>query len=223
MTTKQYINTLKNIPLFGDFSKEYLERLIQGSNNIKKYKKNSIIYEQGDKCNTLDIIIEGIVSIEKIDENGNVLVIYEFRGGDILGSNLIFAQSNKYPMTILSKTDCTILSIQKDIILNLCQTNKSFLLEYIKLISDITVAIGTKLNSITLKTIRQHILEFLNCEYKKQGTYKIKLYMTKKEWAERLGVQRPSLSRELIRMKNEKLIDYDKNSITITNKSIIKY
>ncbi|OPJ56808.1 Crp/Fnr family transcriptional regulator [Alkalithermobacter paradoxus] len=221
MTTKQYIDILKATPLFSDFSKYHLEILLEGSNNIKKYKKKSIIYEQGDKCNTLDVIIEGIVSVEKIDENGNVLVIYEFGAGHILGSNLIFAQSNKYPMTILSKTNCTILSIQKDIILNLCQTNKSFLLEYIKLISDITVAIGTKLNSITLKTIRQHIIEFLNYEYKKQRTYKIKLYMTKKEWAERLGVQRPSLSRELIKMKQENIIDYDKNTISIIDTSII--
>ena len=33
--------------------------------------------------------------------------------------------------------------------------------------------------------------------------------MTKKKWAESLGVQRPSLQRELLRLKEEGLIDYD--------------
>ena len=38
--------------------------------------------------------------------------------------------------------------------------------------------------------------------------------MTKEELASMMSLNRPSLSRELMRMKREGLIDYDKNSIT---------
>ncbi len=39
--------------------------------------------------------------------------------------------------------------------------------------------------------------------------------MSKKELADRFGVQRPSLFRELKKMKKEGLIDYDHKSIVI--------
>ena len=39
--------------------------------------------------------------------------------------------------------------------------------------------------------------------------------MTKKVLADKIGVQRTSLSRELSKMKNDGLIDFDSESITI--------
>ena len=46
--------------------------------------------------------------------------------------------------------------------------------------------------------------------------------MTKKELAERLGIQRTSLSRELNKMKKDGLVDYNTHSITICDFDIIR-
>jgi Mn-dependent DtxR family transcriptional regulator len=46
--------------------------------------------------------------------------------------------------------------------------------------------------------------------------------MTKKEWADKLGVQRPSLSRELIKMKDECIIDYEKDIIFIKDLDLLQ-
>ncbi|MEA4939555.1 MAG: helix-turn-helix domain-containing protein, partial [Christensenella sp.] len=43
----------------------------------------------------------------------------------------------------------------------------------------------------------------------------IKLEITKKALAERIGVQRTSLSRELTKMRDEGLIDFDSESIKV--------
>jgi len=45
----------------------------------------------------------------------------------------------------------------------------------------------------------------------------IKLEVTKKDVAEKVGVQRSSLSRELNKMRKDGLIEYDAFSITIVN------
>ena len=45
--------------------------------------------------------------------------------------------------------------------------------------------------------------------------------LTKKELADRIGVQRTSLSRELQKMKNEGLLEYDKSSISVLNQKIL--
>jgi len=45
----------------------------------------------------------------------------------------------------------------------------------------------------------------------------IKIEVTKKDLAEKFGVQRSSLSRELNKMRKDGLIEYDAYSITIVN------
>ena len=58
-------------------------------------------------------------------------------------------------------------------------------------------------------------MAYLEYESKIQNSNQIKLEITKKELAERIGVQRTSLSRELAKMRNEGLVTFDSNSITI--------
>ncbi|WHH61644.1 helix-turn-helix domain-containing protein [Petroclostridium sp. X23] len=48
------------------------------------------------------------------------------------------------------------------------------------------------------------------------------MHTPKKGLAERLGIQRTSLSRELNKMKKDDLVDYDSHSIAICNFDIIR-
>jgi CRP-like cAMP-binding protein len=52
-------------------------------------------------------------------------------------------------------------------------------------------------------------------ECKIQNSNRIQLGITKKALAERIGVQRTSLSRELAKMKADGLIDFDDKTISL--------
>jgi len=71
------------------------------------------------------------------------------------------------------------------------------------------------------RTVTECIIEFLLYEYHVQKSTTIKLNMTKKELAEKIGVQRPSLSRELNKMRKDGLIIYDPKQITITDVDLL--
>ncbi len=73
-----------------------------------------------------------------------------------------------------------------------------------------------------MKTLRQCIIEFILYEYYAQKTTKIKLNTTKKGLADKIGVQRTSLSRELNKMRKEKLIDFDNKYIIIHDVDLLK-
>lgn len=209
------IKPLKNINLFKCFSENELKKIFSNNNYaIKNYKKNSIIYMQNEKCKTLDVILNGIISIQKIDSDGNMLSINDFTSGDIIGENLLFSVKNIYPMTILAKSDVEILHINRDLILMLCQDNKSFLLGFLQSLSGKALILSDKIMSLSMKTLRQCIIDFLLFENYAQQSTVIKLNMTKKDLAEKIGVQRSSLSRELNKMRKDGLIDF-------TNKYII--
>jgi CRP-like cAMP-binding protein len=217
-----YIGVIYITSPFSCFERQELLDILKKDNyKIVDYKKNSIIHFQNELCYSLDLVLKGKVDIKKIEENGNVLTICSFKAGDVLGANLIFAYDNSYPMTVISKTDCLIMHIRKELILDLCQKNKEFLLEFLHLVSNKAIVLSQKLRSVTMKTIRQLIIEYLSYEYYLQKSPVIKLDISKKELAERFGIQRPSLSRELNKMKKDGLIDYDSKSITIKDTDIL--
>ena len=68
------------------------------------------------------------------------------------------------------------------------------------------------------RTIRESIISYLDYERKNQNSNIIKLNMTKKALAERIGVQRTSLSRELAKMREDGLIEYTPVSISLLHK-----
>jgi CRP-like cAMP-binding protein len=223
MNIKDYLCILRLTELFDGFSAEELLNLFKTHNYIiSKYNKGSIIHFESEKCNYWDIILKGQVFVQKIDEKGNVLTITEFKVGDSIGGNLLFSKYPCYPMSVLAKSDTEILHIDKDFVLQLCQTSQDFLIQFLTCISDKTAILTRKIKSISMKSIRESIIEFLNYEYYTQKSKEIKLNITKKELAERLGIQRTSLSRELNKMKKDGLIDYNAHSITICDFDIIR-
>jgi len=204
--------------MFKGFKQEELLEFLEPSKyKLKQYGKEQIIHVQNEICNTMDIILDGRVAVQKIDQNGNVLTIDVFYGGDILGANLLFSKKNYYPMTVIATAGATVLHVEKELILELCQRNVNFMVSLMTAISDKTIILTDKINAISLKTIRQCVIEFLEYEYHVQKSKVIRLNMSKKDLAERLGIQRSSLSRELNKMRNDGLLEFDSQTITIKN------
>lgn len=220
---KNYIPALASSPLFNTLSEEALSELFSKiPYKIEKYCKGDVILAEDEVCNTLNLILEGSIEVQKIDISGKVLSIAEFTTGDVFGEMLIFADRNTSPITAIAKTKATVLHINKLSVVSLCQNNSDFLLQYLRIISNKAMILNLKLKEVTLKTIRQKICEYLLAQYKQQKSLKIALKMTKREWADKIGVQRPSLSRELIKMKEEGIIEYDKDCIIIEDLSSLE-
>ncbi len=219
------IKTLEFLSTLDFFQKMDLEETKKwfDSNHfsIFSYKKGDIIYLENDECTTMDIVMSGIVSLQNIDENGNVLTIANFTKTDVLGASLLFSSSSLYHMTSTCLKNCTLIKLSKNLVLDLCQTNEDFLCAFLSLLSDKTIYITGILHNLVHKSIRDMIIAFLKAEHIRQKSNIIKLNITKQELAEKFGVQRPSLSRELKKMRNDGLVEYDTKSITICDLNIV--
>lgn len=213
-----FIHILKRIDLFKEITQEDIIKLFtMGSYDIKNYKKNSVIYFPNEQCTTFDIVLKGTISVQGIDEKGNYISISDFTAGNMIGGNLLFSHKNFYPMMVLSKNEVTILHLKRNLVLKLCQSDTTFLTKFLQSLSDKTLILTDKIKSLSFKSLRQCIVDFLIYESYAQGSKKIKLRFTKKELSEKFGVQRTSLSRELNKMRKDGLIEYDAHSITVIN------
>ena len=207
---------IKEATLLQELKTEDIKKYLKSNSfKVQSYKKDTVIHIEGYPCTKLEIILSGVIVVERIDESGGLLTIAEFLSNDILGGNLLFSKNPQYPMTITSKQPSVVLEIDKELLFQLFCENPSFLRKYLEYVSDHSTILSFKIKSYVNRTIRENILSFLEHEKKKQNTNRINLNMTKKALADKIGVQRTSLSRELSKMKNDGLIDFDSESITI--------
>lgn len=216
MKISGYVDSLASTRLFKAFPREDLEILLRtGSCRVRSYAKGQVIHLQNDPCEEVDLVLKGKVLALSIDSEGHSLIVAVFREKELLGENLVFSSRNRYPLTIIAALDSDILSIPKGVILRLCQDDPAFTLAFLSVISDKTGMLTDKISTMALPGIRQRIMEYLEREVRRQGSRTIMLTETKKEMAENMGMQRTSLSRELNRMKQEGLIEYDVHTITL--------
>jgi CRP-like cAMP-binding protein len=223
MEIHELISVLKALSIFKSMSESEIANFFQEfSPNIMNFGKDDVIFFEDEECKNLSIVLRGTVEIQKIDPSGKVLTVARISAGDAFGENLIFGDNNKYPMTVISKNKTIILNLSKNAVIKLCQIDQTFLYEFLRLLSNKAISLSSKIKEVALKNIRQKICDFILWKYRISKENVIEISMSKKDWAEKLGVQRPSLSRELIKMKEEGLIDYDKEKIFIKDIDTIK-
>jgi CRP-like cAMP-binding protein len=205
MKNDDLLQLLISANFFSGFCEVELSEIIRSpETTINQFQKDQVIHLKNEPCHRMDVILSGRVAVLNLDENGNMLTVNVFGVGESVGENLLFAVKNGYPMTVVAATQVTLLQLERELVVALCQKN-----------AQKTMILTDKLTVISLKTVRQRIYDYLSHQYQLQKTLVITLGCSKKELAERLGVQRTSLSRELAKMKKAGLLDYDAKTITI--------
>ncbi len=207
--------SLITIPLLSDINEKVLNTLVK-ENGIyeKSYSKNSTVHTQDSLCTTIDFVSSGSLVAYSLDSNGSESVVFEFKSGAIIGANLLFGSNNSYPMNIYCTTDCLILHISKAAVCELLK-NYGFVIKYIHSISSNSQGMNKKISMYSQKNLRENLMEYFMSLSGEQKSKTIILPITKKQLADYFGVQRPSLFRELKRMKDDGLLEINNRIIII--------
>lgn len=209
-------DNLKRCILFKDIKYEDLSNFLNMSNYIiKKYPKGNMVVIEGGNFEELGILLEGLLEVQTLYPSGKLLTFAQLKPVETFGEAIIFSKMNKFPATIVAIKDSKIMFINKEDLIS-CLTNcHKFMENFLKLLSNKLLMLNKKVKMLSLESIRKKIGNFLREEYKKQGSNIIKVSLSRKEMAEHMGIQRPSLSRELIKMRKEGIIEFDKKVIII--------
>lgn len=200
---------------------EILDFFKTASFSIKKYSLNEIIALEGDTCSSIGIILDGSIDIKRMLSNKTIQVT-TIGYGHLFGEIIAFSGVNKYPATVVCSANAEILFITKADFIDFASKNSSFLEDFLKDLSNKILILNKSIERLSYNSIRQKICSYILDEYKNQNSLYIDINMTKQKLAETLGITRPSLSRELINMKDEKIIDYSRNTIKILDISALQ-
>ena len=213
---EEIIKTIKKNQLFIGLSDENIKNVLKEIKYyIKTYSKGEIIANEDDECRSLSLVLAGTVEIQRLYSNGKYIVLSRIFEGDVFGEALVFSKAKTYPATVIALSECKVLFINKSDVLKICSNEEKILENFVSLLSDKVFILNSKIKSISFKSIRQKVINYILNEVKKQKDNSIILKNTKEEIAALLGIPRPSLSRELINLRDMNYIEFNRKKITI--------
>lgn len=204
-----------NTPLLSDINSSVLNKLYTNKQIfIRRYTKGATVHLEHEACTMLDVVLSGSLVAYSLWENGSAIKMFEFQKGSIIGANLLFGDQHTYPLNIYSVTSCELLHITQNAVIEFLH-NYNFVMQYIKSLSMNSQGMNQKITMLTQKTLRDNLLDYLKKQSVLQKNSTIILPVSKKQLADYLGVQRPSLFRELKKLKEEKLVEVNNRTITL--------
>lgn len=209
-------NKLNNNFLFKGVSDEKIEEIFSYIKYSEvSYNKGQILFQEGDACKNIGIIEEGSIQLERIYSSGKSIVLAKLSAGDVFGEALVISSTALYPATVIAKSNCKIIFINKKEIMKLCSSNERILENFVTLLSDKVIMLNKKVKSTSLKSVKHKVVDYILEKSNVENSNVIMINESKEDIAAYLGMPRPSLSRELIKLRDENIIDFDRNSITI--------
>lgn len=204
-------------------SKDDILRFFEESTyTVINYAKNDVIALEGTSCTKVGLVLDGEIDIKRILSSNNVIHLSSFTRGEFFGEVIAFSDTNKYPATVLASKPSKVMFISKNDFISFCSHNPEFLSMFLNDLTNKIINLNNSITGLSLTSIRQKIANYLVVESKNQESIFIKLNMTKQKLSEKLGIPRPSLSRELIKMKDDGLIDYAQDVIKIIDINELK-
>ena len=192
---------------------------------LKNLEANRVCLKKNESLSTtrlnqvIGIINEGYIQIVKTDYYGNNIIIEELYKDSVFGSSISFSINEG--CEILAKDDSEILLFDVAAVRHL-SNDKEYHYQFLLNLSEIYMGIITQRNEririLTNKTIRNKLLEYFDILSKKTGSRIIHLPFSYTDMADYLAVDRSAMSRELKKLKEEKIIEVKSRRITLLNR-----
>ena len=192
-----------------------LKKIIQ-ERRTRQFKKNQVIYYDGDTGNGLYLVVSGKVKTIKLSEDGRELMTGMFIADDYLGVNVILA-NEPYADTATAVEDSVLCLIPKEQIEHLLNLYPVVAKEFIKLLANNIRDKEDQLLQLAYQSVRKKLAMALLRLYKQQNEKELNIKISREDLAAMAGMATETVSRTLSDFKEEGLIDKKGSTITLLN------
>ena len=207
-------------PLFHGIKQDELNAMLSCIGyHIGTFKKGDIVAFEGDNLKHIGIVMKGSVDMVKEDLWGNKTMLLRMGKDELFGETFACGSDSLSVVTFLVSEDAKILFMPFDRVMHsctmACQFHHRLIENMVKIIADKNRDLMRKIDVVSKRTIREKLLAYLSIQAQVQNARYFEIPLGRVELAEYLCVDRSALTRELAKMKEDGLIDYDKNCFRI--------
>jgi len=200
--------------LLSQEEKKVLEQHI----SLAHYKKNEIVFKEGDRPAGFMMLVSGKVKIFKEGVGGREQIIRMARPLEMIGYRALFAEENHIASAVTIE-ESMICTVSPDFILNTALKNNHFSLSIIRKLAKELGFSNARTVTLTQKHIRGRLAESLLLRkdkygYEHDGTT-LKVYLSREDIANLSNMTTSNAIRTLSTFANEKVIAIDGRKIKI--------
>ncbi len=184
----------------------------------KKYSNGEIISFFDSDNKGIGIVESGSACVVDILPNGSRTILENLNEGDIFGE-LFYFHVPKDTITVEATDSCLIRYIDYEHLIKRCEKacahHSQLVSNVLLMIQDKTKQICEHLEVLSQRSIRERILCYFEILARQNNSKTFELPFTKSDMADYLSVDRSAMSRELQKMRKDKLIEVSKRKITL--------
>ncbi|MGD9577537.1 MAG: Crp/Fnr family transcriptional regulator [Syntrophorhabdus sp.] len=156
---KLYAENIRNVSFFSTLSDYELEMVAKIA-FVKTFNKNYMVFEEGEKRDTLYIVLKGRVKVSLYDEDGREYIL------DIIGKDGFFGELSLFEelsgfANVMTLEQSELLMIRRNDFMRFLRDNKDFAVSMIKELSKRLRAANEKLKRFAFLGVEGRILEYL--------------------------------------------------------------
>lgn len=219
------IQSLKNVPIFSSLSEQHLEELAEIVLE-KTYRKNQVIFDQGDPGSSLIVIKSGLVKISLVDSNNHEFIIKTFSVNDFFGEmSLLDGGSRSATATAVEDTHAFIIFRQNFI--SLIQKTPSMALGMLTELSDRLRTTTENISNLTFFDAYGKVAQCLLSLADKLGKREedgvtLQLTLSRQELANMSGLSRETFARILKEFQVRGCLKVQGKKIVILNEKVMR-
>ena len=224
---KKYISTLKKTNLFAGVSETEICAMLSCLNaTLRTYKKGEYVLRQGEFSNDIILLAEGKLHIQKDDYWGNRSILGQIAVGDTFGEAYALQNSDAMLNDVVAIEDSVVIFFDVKRIIttcsNACRFHTLVVQNLFLAISEKNKKLVQKIGHISKRTTREKLISYLSEEANRQNSSSFVIPFNRQQLADYLSVDRSAMSNELCKMRDEELLQFDKNEFKLVKDKIFK-
>lgn len=213
---RNYDKALLDCPLFSGVNEEDMRALLGclGA-TARSYEKHSAIFHADDTPESVGVILSGSVHVIQEDYWGNRTILAHITSGGLFGEAFSCAEADKLPVSVFATEKSEIMLIRYRKIIascsSACEFHTRLIGNMIRILAEKNILLTQKIAVTSGRTTRDKLLAYLSAQAIRAGSGRFRIPFNRQELADYLCVDRSALSRELSRMREEGVLEYDKS------------
>lgn len=208
------------VHLFDNIAQDEIARMMvcfQASE--KNYLPGEYICSYGEKNVQIGIIMEGKVQILRTHEDGRQTILEYLGQGDIFGEALSFISQAACTLQVYSMDKTKVIYIDYSHLIkrcpNACEHHSQMVNNALQMISQKAIQLSERLEVLSQRTTREKLLCYfaIQAEHHQSATFTLPFSLSM--LADYLSVDRSAMMREIKKMKDEELIQTNRQEIVL--------
>ncbi|MBQ6635196.1 MAG: Crp/Fnr family transcriptional regulator [Lachnospiraceae bacterium] len=213
---KEFVPVLKQTKLFAGVEEEDVFSMLSclGA-RLRTYKKGEYVLRQGQRLSDILVLAEGSLYIQKDDYWGNRSILGHIGVGEIFGEAYASPESGALLNDVVAVENSSVFFFDVKRVITTCSSACRFHTLVVQnlffAISEKNRSLVQKLDYLSRRTTREKLISYLSEEAKKQNSAYFTIPFNRQQLADYLSVDRSAMSNELCKMRDDGLLEFEKN------------